>query len=729
MKVVNIMAIKFILSVLVLVAVRGNERIKDSIYRDFTQFRACFKRLNGTMEVGCTSELGGNVGVLQYIDSTDISVVENADFAPYIVIISPQVFSSDLLERLKSTGNLQGVILPGIKEGKWKGKMPAAISEDSPCPNSGSSLYSDRDEQCGSSDKPWNKAGESILWQNWDFPIFLINDAATTQSLFDCYNDHNSGTDPDWPLCAVELTSAMYAAKDSETCWRRSTMVNSLTPQRFCDPLSDNNIFYFLSPRNSTTADDKDFKESANSVIVVLARMDALNIFEKEEVGFDSPSTGIVTLLAAVKALKLALGESWQYKSGVENVMFLLVHGESFDYIGSNRAVFDMMSETFPFDVEKHVKDGVSNKSSQPSLNLQNIRLIIELGQLSNKESAEMFLHTANANQEVNDVIDSLKSFAPGLFRGSTRNILPPASAQSFLKERSDIPVLMLTNFDQQYTNNFFHSIYDNSIVNNYNYSAGDNQQIVQHLAKLGGGMATALTKLATGRSTSANKAELEDVRLVNELLHCYTETANCSMFRTASSPSGYPWEIQPRSEVPFPQYISVGSTYHTNFTAQILMVLAGDNEDGNKDIPSADVRDALQLACWAQNHGQDVFNYIFLVGEGCFNDTGVVCGGCYKTTVGLSMARSPAFDEDIVKDYDWSSGVYPTWTESIWVSMSGRMFLKPSPASQHTALAIGVLVCLISIPLTYWIEKKSSVLFNASAAPLAAAYTNPVSL
>ena len=31
-------------------------------------------------------------------------------------------------------------------------------------------------------------------------------------------------------------------------------------------------------------------------------------------------------------------------------------------------------------------------------------------------------------------------------------------------------------------------------------------------------------------------------LQFVNELLHCYTETANCSLFKEASSLNGYPW-------------------------------------------------------------------------------------------------------------------------------------------------------------------------------------------
>ena len=55
--------------------------------------------------------------------------------------------------------------------------------------------------------------GENLLWKNWDFPIFLINDGNTTQKLYDCYDEHNTGAEATWPLCSVELKSPMYAAK------------------------------------------------------------------------------------------------------------------------------------------------------------------------------------------------------------------------------------------------------------------------------------------------------------------------------------------------------------------------------------------------------------------------------------------------------------------------------------------------------------------------------------
>jgi hypothetical protein len=42
--------------------------------------------------VGCTSDLKGNVGVLQYLSTTNTSLLNNAEFAPYVVLVDPSIF-------------------------------------------------------------------------------------------------------------------------------------------------------------------------------------------------------------------------------------------------------------------------------------------------------------------------------------------------------------------------------------------------------------------------------------------------------------------------------------------------------------------------------------------------------------------------------------------------------------------------------------------------------------
>ena len=87
---------------------------------------------------------------------------------------------------------------------------------------------------------------------------------------------------------------------------------------------------------------------------------------------------------------------------------------------------------------------------------------------------------------------------------------------------------------------------------------------------------------------------------------------------------------------------------------------------------------------CLAKNTQQNVFRYIYLVGKDCYNKTMEVveCGSCYKTTVDSTPASSPAFLEGVTEDYDWASGVFPTWTESIWKVINARVFLQGDPRS-----------------------------------------------
>ena len=74
-----------------------------------------------------------------------------------------------------------------------------------------------------------------------------------------------------------------------------------------------------MSPRNGTTPSSQTKEQNEESVFVVSARLDALSIFDQEEVGFDTPVTGIVTLLTTAHLVSQAM-KTMRYKDGVENV-------------------------------------------------------------------------------------------------------------------------------------------------------------------------------------------------------------------------------------------------------------------------------------------------------------------------------------------------------------------------------------------------------------------------
>ena len=59
-------------------------------------------------------------------------------------------------------------------------------------------------------------------------------------------------------------------------------------------------------------------------------------------------------------------------------------------------------------------------------------------------------------------------------------------------------------------------------------------------------------------------------------------------------------------------------------------------------------------------------------------------------------------------------SGMYSTWTESIWQTLSVRMFLKPSAATEQLTMILGSLVAGISFVLVWFINSRADILFNS---------------
>ncbi|KAG8319411.1 hypothetical protein J6590_092158 [Homalodisca vitripennis] len=86
--------------------------------------------------------------------------------------------------------------------------------------------------------------------------------------------------------------------------------------------------------------------------------------------------------------------------------------------------------------------------------------------------------------------------------------------------------------------------------------------------------------------------------------------------------------------------------------------------------------------------------------------DTGV----CMETDITLTTAISPAF---LIENYNWTSGEFSSWTESVWPEMSLRMFLKPAFNQELYTLISGVVVLFLSFSSVYWVNRHAGQLFN----------------
>ena len=64
-------------------------RIKDGIYSELNERGFCFRRTNGTKQMGCSSDPNGNVGVIHLIstESDKTWLIESGIHEPYIGLL------------------------------------------------------------------------------------------------------------------------------------------------------------------------------------------------------------------------------------------------------------------------------------------------------------------------------------------------------------------------------------------------------------------------------------------------------------------------------------------------------------------------------------------------------------------------------------------------------------------------------------------------------------------
>ncbi|XP_051163506.1 nicastrin [Leptopilina boulardi] len=628
---------KFVLLITALEVV-AEHRIKDLIYTSIDNVAACFRRQNGTHQFGCSSSRSGSIGAIHFIENElDLKWLENnATADPYIAVVSFSMFTKDTLFRVKMTNKVNGVLMTNTKKSR-----PLFYSPEDTCPN----RYSGA-RQCNDT-KPWNPHGSAILMEDWPFPMFFMEDEKALDEIRSCYlkhNAHNLETQKQRSLCALEMKSFMFAAVDTRTCLRRNALAN-IRSIMFCEPLGDKNIHWSLSP----------VIEENNSIILITARLDSTSMFDGLVPGARGTVTGLVTFLATAFYLN-----SLPINVTDTTIMFSLLNGEAYDYIGSSKMVYDL-------------KEGNFKQFSGKNLDLKQISTVIELGQLS---TGELFLHTNN--MENNQIVLDLKtSLAATILKDS----VPPTSVQSFLKENSTLPTIVLTDYGEKFTNNYYHSFLDDK--ENVDYKMNLNAS----LAKVAINLGNVLYKNIMGKDAPKNNKDVE--QLITYMLTCYLDSANCSLFTAAIPPGNV---ITNRT---LPLYISVNSMSNvaTYVTSQLLTLLTGE------EIP-----DLNSTTCYKKH-------LAWMKGEK-HNSTGI----CINSTVYSTSAISPAF---IIPEYNMTSGVYSTWTESVWDSLSVRMFLKPSAATERLSLILGSSISILSFIVVWFINSRSKIIFNSRTADL----------
>lgn len=267
--------------------------------------------------------------------------------------------------------------------------------------------------------------------------------------------------------------------------------------------------------------------EPDDRVVIAATRLDSRSFFWNVAPGAESAVASFVTQLAAAEALQKAP----DVNTLPRNVMFAFFQGETFDYIGSSRMVYDMEKGKFPVPLE-------------------NIASFVELGQVALRTSLELWMHTDPMSQknesvrtEVEELLATLERSGADvpdvvLRRLSESQALPPSSLQRFLRARN-ISGVVLADHSGSFHNKYYESIYDTAENINVVYpewlSPEEDLNLVTDTAKALANVATvlgrALYELAGG--TNFTHTVQADPQTVTRLLYGFLIRANNSWFQS----------------------------------------------------------------------------------------------------------------------------------------------------------------------------------------------------
>uniref|UniRef100_A0A8C0STR5 Nicastrin n=1 Tax=Canis lupus familiaris TaxID=9615 RepID=A0A8C0STR5_CANLF len=652
---------------------RGNS-VERKIYISLNKTAPCVRLLNATHQIGCQSSVSGDTGVIHVVEKEeDLQwVLTDGPNPPYVVLLEGALFTRGRFEGFLSS--------PSTPSGVY------------------SNSYGPEFAHCR--EIQWNPLGDGLAYEDFSFPIFLLEDENETKVIKQCYHDHNlspNGSVPTFPLCAMQLFSHMHAVISTVTCMRRSSIQStfSINPEIVCDPLSDYNVWSLLKPINISGALEPD-----DRVVVAATRLDSRSFFWNVAPGAESAVASFVTQLAAAEALQKAPDVATLPR----NVMFVFFQGETFDYIGSSRMVYDMEKGKFP-------------------VQLENIDSFVELGQVALRNSLELWMHTdpmSQKNESVQNQVEALLSTlersgagvpAVELRRLNQSQPLPPSSLQRFLRARN-ISGVVLADHSTVFHNRYYQSIYDTAESINVSYpelqSPEEDLNFVTDTAKALADVATvvgrALYQLAGG--TNFSDTIQADPGTVTRLLYGFLVRANNSWFQSILRQDLRSY----LGDGPLQHYIAVSSPTNTTYVVQYALAnLTGQVVDLT--------REQCQDPSKVPNENKDLYEYAWVQGPLNSNETDRL-PHCVRSTARLARALSPAFELR-----QWGSTEYSTWTESRWKDIRARIFLIASRELEFITLMVGFGILVFSLVVTYCINAKADVLFIAPREPGAVSY------
>lgn len=317
------------------------------------------------------------MGVLHHIQNeSDFDfVLNNPPAPPYVPIMSARFFTRENILKLQNSSFVSGIVLVNNTE-----KLET-FSHESKCPNQFSAFPKQPKCDVSKPETTWNPFGSNLMYEDFEIPIMFLSSQNESKKVIDCYKKFNTNLEKqaENSLCSIEIVTFMSAAGNSEICRRRSLSTNTLSQTRYCDPLQGKNIYATVFPRQIINPDNRTINET-EKFIMVSARLDTTSMFDGVGLGAVDSLASAATLISIGHYLRKMLTDT-DYNLKNLNVLFVLFNGESYDYIGSQRFVFDLKNEN----------DFPALTSYTNPINFESIVLMIDIGPLDSFDDLHFY--------------------------------------------------------------------------------------------------------------------------------------------------------------------------------------------------------------------------------------------------------------------------------------------------------------------------------------------------
>lgn len=408
--------------------------IKAAMYATQAYYGGCYKLLNRTGPVGCAAPSGEVVEAV-LLHHKDMHL----PLAGRRAVLVGAEDAQALLLRLQGEASLLNSV-----------SMVLVADDGLPASESSALRFPGGPEYApyNASDYVWNPFGSGSAYSYLPIPVFKINSGLVQELAWRATYNNDVGFKGSLHWAQAQLT--MYATQPNSTaCLMAGT----------CQALGGFSVWAALPPLPTNTSAGLPTR-SGLPVTLVTAQLDSNAFFHDHVQAANAPLSGLLAMLAAMDILKAA--NTTQY---TRQLVFAGLAAEPWGYLGSKRLAWES------------VRGG---SIWTPGLTLADVDQVIEVGPLGRalqlgSNTTRLFMHSQPTGGRWGDASPLLTALQDAglltsgelplnLTAASAGNPgVPPSSLFSFLRAKPSIAGVVITEFDSQMINPYFHSAYDNA--------------------------------------------------------------------------------------------------------------------------------------------------------------------------------------------------------------------------------------------------------------------------